>query len=113
MSNVARTVVDRTERVTAYPALDGGTYEIILSGKQLTLSSAQMARKTPDGDGAFNHLWLNLFPTEAIDATKNDWKEIRDGDHTRRRDDSARAIPGGPRVRRRSVHAGVAGQIRP
>jgi len=72
-----RRVIEETERVTIYPAADGGIYEIVISGKVLVLTSAQMARKTPDGDGGFNHHWLILFPTDEIDATKNEWKAIK------------------------------------
>jgi len=72
-----RRVIEETERVTIYPAADGGIYEIVISGKVLILTSAQMARKTPDGDGGFNHHWLILFPTDEIDATKNEWKAIK------------------------------------
>ena len=72
-----RRVIEETERVTIYPAADGGIYEIVISGKVLILTSAQMARKTPDGDAGFNHHWLILFPTDEIDATKNEWKAIK------------------------------------
>ena len=72
-----RRVIEETERVTIYPAADGGIYEIVISGKVLVLTSAQMARKTPDGDAGFNHHWLILFPTDEIDATRNEWKAIK------------------------------------
>lgn len=72
-----RRVIEETERVTIYPAADGGIYEIVISGKVLILTSAQMARKTPDGDAGFNHAWLILFPTDEIDVTKNEWKAIK------------------------------------
>lgn len=76
-STVVRTVMERTERVTVYPANEEGQYEVVISGKVLTFTTAQMAQRSPSGSGGFNQKWLTQFPTEEIDATKTDWKAVK------------------------------------
>ena len=73
-SEPVRRVMDGTTSVDIYPSA-ATTYEIAITGRNLTVPVKEMARTDP---GFINAAWLNLFPTKPLDATRKDWIQIRE-----------------------------------
>jgi putative DNA primase/helicase len=73
-SEPVRRVMKMTEKVEVFPSA-ATTYEITISGMSLTVPVREMARTDPS---FVNTAWLNLFPTKPLDATRNDWLQIRE-----------------------------------
>lgn len=68
-----RKVIERTERVIVYPS-QATTYELTIDGRNLTITAQQMARIDP---AVINAAWLNLFPTDPLNATRREWLQIQ------------------------------------
>ena len=68
-----RKVIELTERVIVYPS-QATTYEILIGGRDLSITAQQMARTDP---AFINAAWLNLFPTDPLNATRREWLMIQ------------------------------------
>lgn len=73
-SGPVRRMIEETESVIVYPG-EATLYEVTITGRTLTITAAQMARIEP---GFINTAVLNAFPLDPLDASKNDWKAIKD-----------------------------------
>ena len=69
-----RRLMEETESVIVYPG-EATFYEVTIAGRTLTITAAQMARVEP---GFINAAVLNAFPLDPLDASKSDWKAIKD-----------------------------------
>lgn len=69
-----RRIIEETESVTVYPG-ETTEYEVKIKGRTLTISSAQMSRNDP---GHINEAMLNAFPLSPLDASRDDWKKIKE-----------------------------------
>lgn len=69
-----RRLMEETESVIVYPG-ESTFYEVTIAGRTLTITAAQMARVEP---GFINAAVLNAFPLDPLDASKSDWKAIKD-----------------------------------
>lgn len=70
---VVRRVLDRTKAVAVYPSAET-TYVIRLGDRDLTVPIKDMARTNAD---FINTAWLNLFPTEPLNANRREWLQIQ------------------------------------
>jgi hypothetical protein len=68
-----RRVLARTKAIAVYPST-GTTYVIRLGNRDLTVPIKDMARTDP---AFINTAWLNLFPTEPLNATRREWLQIQ------------------------------------
>lgn len=68
-----RRVLARTKAITVYPSTET-TYVIRLGTRDLTVPIKDMARTDPS---FINTAWLNLFPTEPLNATRREWLQIQ------------------------------------
>lgn len=68
-----RKAIELTERVIVYPS-QATTYEITIAGRGLSITAQQMARTDP---AFINAAWLNLFPTDPLNATRREWLMIQ------------------------------------
>jgi len=68
-----RRMIEKTQSVIVYPG-ESTLYEVTIDGRTLTIKAAQMARIDP---GFINLAILNAFPLDPLDASKNDWKAIK------------------------------------
>lgn len=68
-----RKAIELTERVIVYPS-QATTYEITIAGRNLSITAQQMARTDP---AFINAAWLNLFPTDPLNATRREWLMIQ------------------------------------
>lgn len=69
-----RRIIEETESVIVYPG-EATFYEVTIRGRTLTITAAQMARVE---SGFINAAVLNAFPLDPLDASKGDWKAIKD-----------------------------------
>lgn len=68
-----RLVLARTKAITVYPSTET-TYVIRLGNRDLTVPIKDMARTDP---AFINTAWLNMFPTEPLNATRREWLQIQ------------------------------------
>jgi hypothetical protein len=68
-----RRVLARTKAITVYPSTET-TYVIRLGDRDLTVPIKDMARTDP---AFINTAWLNLFPTEPLNANRREWLQIQ------------------------------------
>ena len=68
-----RRMIENTDSVIVYPG-EATLYEVTIDGRTLTIKAAQMCRIDP---GFINLAILNAFPLDPLNASKNDWKAIK------------------------------------
>lgn len=68
-----RKVLDRTKAIAVYPSAET-TYVIRLGDRDLAVGIKDMARTDP---AFINTAWLNLFPTEPLNATRREWLQVQ------------------------------------
>jgi hypothetical protein len=68
-----RRVLARTKAIAVYPSTET-TYVIRLGTRDLRVPIKDMARTDP---AFINTAWLNLFPTEPLNATRREWLQIQ------------------------------------
>lgn len=74
LSEPVRRFREAVRSVVIYPS-QATTYEIEITGGNLTIPAKVMARADP---GFINEAWINLFPTKPLYATRKDWLDIQE-----------------------------------